>query len=370
MKKTTLKSIILLIIICTMFLTISGCSGMEHKDSPYAKPTATADVNENEISSPSADCESYEYRIDYNLIPDAVYSRLTEAEIEAYGKIIAAFKDYETEVSIDSDESINHLTQLIDSCFPVFFADVKDDALTIIDKTITWDYTVSKEEHFNLLSEFEDIVLSKLNTVSETSMPKANSLTRMLSLYRDICTEMNYSYSSQDYFKDKIKYLPEDEYMNHTYDALSSEQGVCWCYARAYAFLLNHIGIEAFTTSCDGGIGHHEWTVFSYDGQWFFADPTWDMYGSLSYFGVTTAERESHGYAYDDMKFFCDCNFELKDSFAIDDIRFKELDTGEYGPLYEYTVDAANNRLVMHYFGSNGETITKYFDLETLEFEQ
>lgn len=370
MKKTTLKIFTVILITCTLFPMLIGCSAGEHKTSPFI-PTPTEDVNEEESPSPYTELDSYEYRIDYSVIPDAIYSMLTEAEIEAYEKIVDAFENYEAEVSIDSDEEISHLTQLIDSCFPVFFADVRDGALTVNNKVITWDYTVSKTEHYKLLNEFENIVLSKLDTVSETNMPKANVLTRMLSLYRDICTKMNYSYSSQDYFKGEIKYLSEDEYMNHTYDALGSEQGVCWCYARAYAFLLNHIGVEAFTTSCDGGIGHHEWTVFSYEGQWFFADPTWDMYGSLSYFGVTSAERESHGYAYDDMKFFCDCEFELKNSFTIDDIRFRELDTGEYGPLIEYKVNADNNRLEMYYWGSDDdEVVIKYFNLETLEFEQ
>ncbi len=370
MKKTTLKIIIVILIIYVLLTTIVGCSSEGNKTSPFI-PTPTEDANEDESPTPYAELESYEYRIDYSIIPNVIYSRLNGAEIEAYEKIVEAFEKYETEVSIESDGEINHLTQLIDSCFPVFYADVRDDALTVSGKTITWDYTANRSEHFKLLNEFEDIVLKKLDAVSEANMPKANILTRMISLYWDICTNMNYSYSSQDYFKGEIKYLSEDEYMNHTYDALSSEQGVCWCYARAYAFLLNHIGVEAFTTSCEGGIGHHEWTVFFYDGQWFFADPTWDMYGLLSYFGVTSAERESHGYAYDDMKFFCDCEFELKDSFTIDDQRFRELDTGEYGPLIEYTVNADNNRLEMHYWGSDDdEVVIKYFNLETLEFEQ
>lgn len=368
----------LAILLAMIFLAVNIACVDTNTPTVSPKPDATdpPSVTSPSDESPSPTGEpspqnAYSYGIDYSIIPNAVKPKLTEADLEAYSAVVDAFKRYETRVTISSEEEIKNLPELLELCFPVFYADVADDALKINGSTVEWSYSVNEKKHFRLLKNFENTVLEKLGRVSGDNMADAGTLVRMLTLYKDMTVAMEYSYESQSYYKGEISCLAKDKYMNHAYDALSSERGVCWCYARAYAFLLNHIGVEAFTTSCDGGIGHHEWTVFYYDGSWFFADPTWDMGGGLSYFGMTSKNRESSNYMFSDMQYFAGGAYPLCEDFEINDTRFSELVNGTFGLLFDFDIDVENNRIVIQYssYDDTSDTREAYFDLETCELE-
>ncbi len=337
---------------------------------PTAAPTPTEQSTDSAANTPDPQLSSYDYRIDYSIIPAAIMPELTKADKESYFAIIDAFANYETSVTIAETDGIQNLTELLDLCFPVFFANVYDSEFHIDESTVEWSYNADKTMHYKLMEDFENIVLDKLYAVNEGDAKEASPLMRMLVLYSQITQDMQYDYPSQDFFHGECE-LTENEYMNHTYDALTSERGVCWCYARAYAFLLNHSGIEALTVSCDGGIGHHEWTMFSYDGSWFFADPTWDMGGTLSYFGITAKNRESSGYLLKNMKYFAGGTHPVAPDFTIDDARFSELINGTYGWLMSYKLDIANDIIKLKYqsYDGFGAAKTIEYDLKTCEFK-
>lgn len=354
-----------------ILFSLSGCifgqKSAPQTISPSASPSGTySNEAHSEYPTVSPTLSSFSYRLDYSIIPDAIKSKLTKADIEAYNAVIDAFAAYDTSVTVSANDGIKSLAELIDLCFPVFFADVRDSTFKIEGNTVSWSYSESKDQHYELINNFEDIVLNKLYEVNYGEAKDASPLMRMLVLYKRITVEMNYHYESQSFFDGECM-LSEDEYMNHSYDALISERGVCWCYARAYAFLLNHAGFEALTVSCDGGIGHHEWTMFNYDGSWFFADPTWDMNGTLNYFGMTSKNREADNYFLADMKYFAGASYPVSEDFEINDTRFSDLVNGTAGSTLSYDLDYERNRIIIvndSFFGLGKKT---YFDLSNCE---
>lgn len=279
----------------------------------------------------------------YFAIPDAILPCLTTADCEAYVKIVDAFMNYETSITVESDTNFLSVLNLVELCFPVFYADVYDSAVSISNDSISWEYNASREEHEAYIARFEENVSEYLSLVRSGGIAEnASEIMKILTIYTEFCSNICYSYESQDFFHGEIE-LAEADYKNHCFDALYDSTGVCWCYARAYAFLLNQIGVEALSVCADGGIGHHEWTMFRYAGSWFFADPTWDMNSSnIFYFGMTTKARESAGYYEDDMMFFAGAAFPVKGNFELADNRFMPLWAGTT-TYTEYKLDYENN---------------------------
>lgn len=376
MKRNSVIFTIIFALFLIIVLAFTGCACLERlpqSQSPIHSqiPTENATSLPSEVASSTpctTECSSFKYRLDYSIIPTAIMPKLSKADIEAYEAVIRAFAEFETSVTVTENDGINNLTELIDLCFPVFFADVFDSAFKIEGNTVSWSYNVDKETHYSLISEFEDVVLEKLFEVNQGNAKEASTLMRMLVLYKRITNDMNYSYASQSFFHGECN-LTEDQYMNHAYDALISERGVCWCYARAYAFLLNHAGIEALTVSCDGGIGHHEWTMFQYDDSWFFADPTWDMQGRLSYFGMTSKNREADNYLLSDMKYFAGGLHSVSKDFVIDDTRFDTLVHGTYGQFFSYELDYKHDRINIKCITNDWQFKTVYFNLNDCEIK-
>lgn len=384
MKKRTEKAAFLclaalFLIFCCVFSACSDRGGTQGPTEPPASrmPESTADAYRKHTPEPTGTPEPsptpccYVYRIDYSVIPDAILPVLTEADIEAYFAVTEAFARYETSVTVEAEDGIRNIYELLDLCFPVFFADVYDSSLEITDDSISWSYNVDAAEHYRLIGEFEDIVLEKLEIVTNGEAKDSNEILKALVLYRRVTEDMVYDYPSQSHYLGEYT-ISESQYMNHCYDALTSERGVCWCYARAYAFLLNQMGMEAITVSCDGGIGHHEWTMFLHDGSRFFADPTWDVGGRLSYFGITAAHRGTDGYLYEDMRYFAGSDHLVSDAFVIDDTRFGSLNTGGYGYINYYDFDYANNLIIMNcesYSESGFDTVTVIYNLTTYTIE-
>lgn len=364
------RSFTILALLIVISIALSGCifgqKPAPQTISPSISPSETSNTEHSENATVSPTPSSFSYRLDYSIIPDAIKPKLTKADIEAYNSVIDAFAEYDTSITVSANDGIQNLAELIDLCFPVFFADVKDSAFKIEENTVSWSYSKSKDKHYELINNFETIVLDKLHEVNYGKAKDASPLMRMLVLYKRITIEMDYHYESQSFFHGECE-LSEDEYMNHTYDALVSERGVCWCYARAYAFLLNHAGFEALTVSCEGGIGHHEWTMFNYDGSWFFADPTWDMYGSLSYFGMTAKNREADDYLLKDMKYFAGASYPVSEDFEINDTRFSDLVHGTIGRILSYDLDYKRDRIVIDCSSVLEQGEIAYFDLSNCE---
>lgn len=95
---------------------------------------------------------------------------------------------------------------------------------------------------------------------------------------------------------------------------LKSGYGKCNTYAYAYQILLRTAGIEAFVLdgyAMSGGakVGH-AWNIMHLDGQWYFADVTWDdtkktgVY-EYDYFAVSKAEMDENHYLSSEDEAFC-----------------------------------------------------------------
>lgn len=74
-----------------------------------------------------------------------------------------------------------------------------------------------------------------------------------------------------------LDHLTYDEtYSFHSTDAILRGTGVCDSYARLYAMLCRAAGLEVYVINGETRLGYHAWDAVKINGEWFFADPTWD----------------------------------------------------------------------------------------------
>lgn len=87
---------------------------------------------------------------------------------------------------------------------------------------------------------------------------------------------------------DRLAYLVEYDFSENNqnaYGALVENECVCAGYARSYQYLLNQVGIPAWTVTGvsvnpDSGKSEgHAWNMVQIDGQWYYSDVTWDDQG-------------------------------------------------------------------------------------------
>ncbi len=92
---------------------------------------------------------------------------------------------------------------------------------------------------------------------------------------------------------DRCSYVKDAPNGHSVYGALVDGQAVCEGYALAYQYLLLRAGIPAmYVTGYSGE--DHAWNAMQLDGEWYFADPTWDdpvgndgFFRYYGYFGLT-----------------------------------------------------------------------------------
>jgi len=97
------------------------------------------------------------------------------------------------------------------------------------------------------------------------------------------------------------------EHHQTAYGALIEGMSVCAGYGRAYQMLLQAVGIPCLyvtgTANNGYGVGGHAWNLVKLDGEWYYADVTWDDHDSLyfgldyTYFNVTYAEISTDHFA-------------------------------------------------------------------------
>ncbi len=59
-------------------------------------------------------------------------------------------------------------------------------------------------------------------------------------------------------------------------DAILRGTGVCDSYARLYCLLCRAAGLNAYVIYGDTWQGYHAWDAVQINGEWYYADPTWD----------------------------------------------------------------------------------------------
>ena len=81
-----------------------------------------------------------------------------------------------------------------------------------------------------------------------------------LNLYRWLLDRLEYDYT----------------YSFYSSDAILRGTGVCDSYARLYYLLCRVAGLEAYVVYGETNRGYHAWDTVKIDGEWYYADPTWD----------------------------------------------------------------------------------------------
>lgn len=233
---------------------------------PVEMPTATPDPRPHfaEVKLP------FEPTLNYFAAPEAVLEVLTENELQGYPAVVAAYMNYETGVDLlGSKDDYPNLLRLIDMYFPVFFADIYDTTVRFSEGEnrcrLEWSYfSSSREEHNTLFHRFE-------NRVAELLKPSEGAKSRIMqavAVYQKLTTETEYDFNEETVGGESVPV------MRHCYDAVTEGLGVCWCFGRSYCFLLCQLGFEALTVhGIAKDLGLHEWTLFKYNDEWYYADP-------------------------------------------------------------------------------------------------
>lgn len=175
-------------------------------------------------------------------------------------------------------------------------------------------------------------------------------------MYQKLTTETEYDFNEETVGGESVPVMP------HCYDAVTEGLGVCWCFGRSYCFLLCQLGFEALTVhGIAKDLGLHEWTLFKYNDEWYYADP--DMghrRSSLLYYGFTADRRELNGYMKNAVYYMEGENHLAADKFDVSALTFSAFFTGVcYGDSYE--LDYEGNAVVFHVDnGTEGEELIRF----------
>lgn len=234
----------------------------------------------------------YEYNI-YKLSNEALKTFGTDF-IDFYISFVNAYINYEPTIECNNKTYFYNLITLIEHEFPLINADAKIDTINGYDKdkkTITIEYTKTKEEHDKIVSKFIKEANKFLNGVN-TDMSDSK---KAQVIYHNLSSSVKYNNDAlDDFYKGSSIFV----YLDHT--------GICHSFADAYLQLLNQVNIES--TMVSGAVSHstigHAWTAIKIDGEWYFADPTYELsYDNgnyYKYFGINLEQRLNNGEFYID----------------------------------------------------------------------
>ncbi len=117
----------------------------------------------------------------------------------------------------------------------------------------------------------------------------------MLALLHEDMSDYEKALTLYDALIDRCDYVLDAPNAHNLYGALAEGQALCEGYALAYQYLLMRAGIPAMYVT---GFSRedHAWNAMQLDGQWYYADPTWDdpkgNNGTFRYYGYFALTRE------------------------------------------------------------------------------
>ncbi len=253
------------------------------KQPPLTRPPRTVDA-----FSDLPELEGVRY--DYFAIPDIILKLMSKADIELYKRVVLAYFAGEESVPVEpGEEDHPDLWRVIDMYCPVFFLDVDDTTITETPTEIAWKYG-DKAAHASNIAMFEERIDDLLSCVPDEGLP----IMRLLAMYKEYTRQIEYDGALTVEDDESSPYV-----YRHSVNALMDCVGVCWCFARGFNFLICQLGFESATVHGlrGGDDAIHEWVVFRDGTEWRYCDPTWDIYGTLTYFGFTIRVREHYNYA-------------------------------------------------------------------------
>lgn len=229
----------------------------------------------------------YEYNY-YKLSKESLKTFGTDF-IDFYISFVDSYINYETTVKCDNETYFYNLISLIEHDFPIFKADAKLDVISGYNKsnkTITIEYTKTKDEHNKLVNEYLKSANEFLNGVTSDMSDSLKAQT----IYHNLSSSISYNY---DALTDLDQGTSIYVYLNHT--------GVCHSFADTYCQLLNQVDIDCTLVSGmpkDSAIGH-VWSAFKIDDEWYFADPTYELSykngNYYAYYGMNLDQRLNNG---------------------------------------------------------------------------
>ena len=302
--------------------------GAERTAEPTREPTPAPTPEPTPEPNPFAGCTlPRETKLNYFAIPTALSRLMGENDIELYKRVVSAYfageSFAELPQGVKSEKDYPDLWRVVDMYCPVFFMDVDDASIIQEGGRLIWKYTsLSAEEHFAAIDEFEAGIVSFLSSVPENS----SLLMRILAAYQLFTNRTEYDGTHLTEGDESTPYV-----YRHAIDAIRSGRGVCWCFARAFNFIICQLGAESLTVHGlrrnDRAI--HEWVVFRHGDEWRYCDPTWDINGkTLNYFGFTISVREHNGFPERDVSVLEGSRLRASRYFDVRDTFFAPLFTG------------------------------------------
>lgn len=273
-NKSVLKYLVM-ILLCTMTLTLVGCTKAENPSSEVSKS------EETEVQAPEKEEKKFEYN-PYLMVKEQ--REFIGDDYDRYKELLDAVIEGKTEVSMDL-ESQKQCNRISRGIFAGFFPKVFIDGFTYDagSKKINITYKIPVEEYKDKVNAFvakvEEILNDNLNE-------KDDEFTKALKLYKYVATHITY----------------DDDPMFNSYKGIMEGVGLCQTYSSIYEFLLRQAGIECSEASGPMSNGtHHAWTIAKIDGVNYHFDPTFESTSpsskgqGLIYFAMSDEERYATG---------------------------------------------------------------------------
>ena len=218
------------------------------------------------------------------------YWQLTDNQKYLYDMMAEPIAAGESRIELDPSRQITEAdTQM---AMTIFAADypgyswfgVKDGERMYYLDIQTWGDTVltlmpcyNSRDISRCRSALQNAAQTAINAIPASAQSQYD---KALFLHDYLAQQVNYSYGTTD---------------NMTaYGALVNGSAGCVGYAKAYQYLLQQAGIEAWTlvgtATNSNGTGNHAWNAAHLDGNWYYIDVTWDDTNSgiiYRYFGLS-----------------------------------------------------------------------------------
>ena len=265
-----------------------------------------------------------------------------------FQSMVTAFLNYESTFPCSSSEEADQINTAAASCFPLLNMDVFYITYDETQNIGVLDYIWPQEDHMAGIKSFEDSITQFITSCVKKS---DNELTAAMALYMAYSSRITYDYAA----------LGDETTIDlSSYRGLTEYAGICQTFGPAYAYLCLETGIDAVTA---GGLSTektaHEWTLVKLDGEYYYMDTTWqngDGGAGLTYFGLTSQERESAGNFTISVINIGDTNVIWGDDIKVDSERFFSL---HYAVYASFNTD----RTQVDCIGNDGSQWT--FPLET-----
>lgn len=242
---------------------------------------------------------------------EARMGRAAQVTLEEY--VVSALEEFQTTIdvsayNIPSAEAGDVFLQILND-HPSFF---------FVDGHISWNYSqntgmavsysvkyTDTEENIRVQKEDFDRAINQALTWTDPSM---NDLELALAVHDYLVLNCEYDYERLT----STGTVPDVSH--NAYGALIENIAVCDGYAKAYASILEKLGISSRIVSSDSM--NHAWNLVSVDGSWYHVDATWDdpTWDSIG--------RAGHNY------------------FMLSDTAISDANHGHNGWVSEYSADS------------------------------